>query len=66
MEEHSACYAAWLQAAVDTHSITFLHTSAVEVQELEEWSEVPDVVEGGDSEIVTPLGGDTDAIEQSG
>ena len=65
MEEQTAGFTDRIQAAVDAHSVQLLATSAVDLQDLEARSDVPDVQEGDVAELAAPLHGDADAAEES-
>ena len=65
MEEQTAGFTDRVQAAVDAHSVQLLAASAVDLQDLEERSDVPDVHEGDVTELHAPLHGDADAVEES-
>jgi len=62
----STCSAYWLKTAVNTLSVALLDAPTVDVEELEAWCEVPDVVEADFSELATPAGGDADSAEDGG
>ena len=65
MEEQTTSFAEGIQAAVDAHSVHLLAASAVDLQDLEARSDVPDVVEGDFGELHSPLHGDADTAEES-
>ena len=65
MEEQTAGFTERIQAAVDAHSVQLLAASAVDLQDLEARSDVPDVGEGDVCELAAPLQGDADAAEES-
>lgn len=65
MEDSSAWLEAWRHAAVDAHSIETLANPAVDLEPLEAWSDVPDVVEGDVGKLTAPLCGDA-ATEAQG
>ena len=65
LEEQTAGFTDWIQAAVDAHSVHLLATAAVDLQDLEARSDVPDVDEGDLCELHSPLHGDADAAEES-
>ena len=65
MEEQTTSFAEGIQAAVDAHSVHLLAASAVDLQDLEARSDVPDVDEGDLCELHSPLHGDADAAEES-
>lgn len=64
MEQLTAALADWIQAAVDAHAVQLLKTSAVELEDLEAWGDVPDMAEGNLGELTAPLGGQTDSTAQ--
>ena len=64
MEEQTAGFTDRIQAAVDAQSVHLLATSAVDLQDLEARSDVPDVNEGDVCELYSPLHGDADAKKQ--
>jgi len=64
VEELTASLTEWIQAAVDAHAVQFLETSAVELEDLEAGSDVPDVTEGDVGEFTAPLGSDADTTAQ--
>ena len=64
LEEQTAGFTDWIQAAVDAHSVHLLATAAVDLQDLEARSDVPDVQEGDVAELAAPLHGDADAAEE--
>ena len=64
-EEQAAGFTERIHAAVDAHSVKLLEASAVDLQDLEARSDVPDVVEGDLCELHSPLHGDADAAEES-
>jgi len=49
---------------VDAHAVQLLETSAVELQDLEAGSDVPDMNEGDVRELTAPLGGDADTAQE--
>ena len=65
VEDHSAGFTERIQAAVDAHSVQLLAASAVDLQDLEARSDVPDVHEGDVCELAAPFHGDADAAEES-
>ena len=65
MEEQTAGFTKRIQAAVDAHSVQLLAASAVDLQDLEARSDVPDMGEGDVTELAAPLHGDADAAEES-
>ena len=65
MEEQTAGFTDRIQAAVDAQSVHLLATSAVDLQDLEARSDVPDVPKGDLCELHSPLHGDADAAEES-
>jgi len=65
VEEQTAGFTERIQAAVDTHSVQLLAASAVDLQDLEARSDVPDVGEGNLCEFAAPFHGDADAAEES-
>ena len=65
MEEQTAGFTERIQAAVDAHSVQLLAASAVDLQDLEARSDVPDVGEGDVCELAAPLHGNADAAEES-
>ena len=65
VEEQTAGFTDRITAAVDAHSVDLLAASAVDLQDLEARSDVPDVVEGDLCELHSPLHGDADAAEES-
>jgi len=54
----------WIHAAVDAHSVQFLATSAVELEDLEAWGDKPDVPESDVGELTAPLSGDADTAAE--
>ena len=64
-EDQTAGFTDRIHAAVDAQSVNLLAASAVDLQDLEERSDVPDVVEGDLCELHSPLHGDADAAEES-
>ena len=64
-EKQTAGFTDRITAAVDAHSVDLLAASAVDLQDLEARSDVPDVVEGDLCELHSPLHGDADAAEES-
>jgi len=46
---------------MDAHSVQLLATSAVELEDLEAWCDVPDVGEGNVGELTAPFCSNTDA-----
>ena len=65
MENETAGFTERIQAAVDAHSVQLLAASAVDLQDLEARSDVPDVGEGDLCELAAPLHGNADAAEES-
>ena len=65
VEEQTAGFTDRITAAVDAHSVDLLAASAVDLQDLEARSDVPDVVEGDFGELHSPLHGDADTAEES-
>ena len=65
VEEQTAGFTERIQAAVDAHSVQLLAASAVDLQDLEARSDVPDVGEGDVTELAAPLHGNADAAEES-
>lgn len=65
MEDSSTWLEAWCHAAVDAHRIETLANPAVDLEPLEAWSDVPDVVEGDVGKLTAPLCGDA-ATETQG
>ena len=65
VEEQTAGFTERIQAAVDAHSVQLLAASAVDLQDLEARSDVPDVGESDVCELAAPLHGDADAAEES-
>jgi len=63
-EEQTARLAAGVEAAVDAHSVQLLAAAAVDLHNLEERSDVPDVDESDVAELTAPLHGDADAVEE--
>jgi len=63
-EEVTAGFTERIKAAVDAHAVQFLATSAVELENLEAWCDVPDVCEGDVGELASPLGSDADAAAE--
>ena len=63
-EKQTAGFTDRIHAAVDAQSVNLLAASAVDLQDLEERSDVPDVVEGDLCELHSPLHGDADAAEE--
>jgi len=49
---------------VDAHSVQLLATSAVELEDLEAWCDVPDVDEGDMGELAAPFHGDADSTAE--
>ena len=49
---------------MDAHSVQFLATSAVELEDLEAWGDKPDVPESDVGELTTPLSGDADTAAE--
>jgi len=49
---------------VDAHAIQFLATSAVELEALEAWCDVPDMDEGDVSKLHAPFTGDADTTTE--
>jgi len=66
VEELTAAFAAWVETAVDAHSVEFLQTATVEFQDLETWGHVPDVNEGNLGKLAAPLSGDADSTAEGG
>jgi len=64
LEADRHCFAEGIQAAVDAHSVQLLATSAVELEDLEAWCDVPDVDEGDMGELAAPFHSDTDAAAE--
>merc|ERR1712244_33429 len=64
VETQAARLAAGVEAAVHAKAVQLLQTSAVDLQDLEERSDVPDVDEGHATELGAPLHGDAAAIEE--
>ena len=64
-EKQTAGFTDRIHAAVDAQSVNLLAASAVDLQDLEARSDVPDVVEGDLCELYSPLHGDADAAEES-
>ena len=64
-EDQTAGFTDRIQAAVDIHSVHLLAASAVDPQNFEERSDVPDVLEGYLCEFHSPLHDHADAAEES-
>jgi len=64
LEENTTGLADGIHTTVDAHAVQLLETSAVELQDLEAGSDVPDVTEGDVGELTAPLGGDADTAEE--
>jgi len=64
VEEQTARLAAGVEAAVHAQAIQLLAAAAVDLQDLEEGGDVPDVDEGHLTQLGAPLHGDAAAIEE--
>jgi len=64
VEQHTAALTEWIQAAVDAHAVQLLETSAVELEDLEAGSDVPDVTEGYLGELAAPLSRNADSTAE--
>ena len=64
MEYKSTCHAAWFTTTRHTRSPQLLDNATVDVEPLEEWSNVPDVNERSICEIIAPLSSYTTSIEE--
>lgn len=49
---------------MDAHSVEFLQTSTVELEDLEAWGDVPDVCEGNVGELAAPLSSNADTTAE--
>jgi len=63
-EEKATGFAARVEAAVHAHSVQLLAATAVDLQNLEAWRDVPDVDKGDVPKLAAPLHGDADAVEE--
>jgi len=66
MEQFPTRSTNWLDIAANTDSEQSLADTAVDFEQLQAWSDTPDVVEGGQSELAPPFGGDTDTTADCG
>jgi len=64
VEELTTSLAEWIQATSDAHSVDLLETSAVELEDLEAWGDVPDVTESDLSEFTAPFSGHADSTAE--
>jgi hypothetical protein len=64
VKESTASFATWLHAATHAGLGNLGEHSTVDLAHSQDWCDVPDVVESNRSEFATPLGGNTDSVEE--
>jgi len=64
MEEQTTRLAQRVEAAVDTHPVKLLAAAAVDLQNFEAGSDVPDVEKGDLAKLAAPFHGDADTVEE--
>ena len=67
VDENTATgFTQWCDTAICTFHAEFLEDAAVQFEDLQAWSDAPDVLECDGSELAAPLHGQTDTTEERG